>query len=243
MSREVSIQVFLALLEEIMLILASQSKYRKKLMRDFGLRFKAMKPDLDEAQIKKEWFQAWRLKNKNQKLKLSDYKKLAVHLAQKKALSVSIQTAQNPTFVIGSDQIAVLGSEQLSKPGTLQKAQKQLLKMRGKTHSLVTAVCVVCYKNKKTTFQQAVVTATIKMKKFTTAEMKWTLLKDHPIDCAGSYKLEKSGLRLIESLKVADFTAIVGLPMIQTARLLSLLGYSDLPSPSKSQKSRKAEAN
>ena len=48
---------------------------------------------------------------------------------------------------------------------------------------------------------------------------------DEPFDCAGSYKIEKHGIRLFEKIETQDFTAIQGLPLLQLTKTLEQLGY------------------
>jgi septum formation protein len=47
---------------------------------------------------------------------------------------------------------------------------------------------------------------------------------DRPTDCAGSYKIEAAGVSLFAKIETDDFTAITGLPLIATVRMLEELG-------------------
>jgi septum formation protein len=51
---------------------------------------------------------------------------------------------------------------------------------------------------------------------------------DHPVDCAGSYKIEGRGIVLFERIEADDFTAITGLPLLALTRILVELGV-DVP--------------
>lgn len=220
-----------------MIILASQSPYRKKLLKDFGLRFQTEKPRIDEQLLKNVW------EDQNGRPQtFDDFVEMTSFLALKKAESVALLfalkknvTRSKPAFIIGSDQMAVVkrGNRfiKLDKPGSYVRAEKSLWSLRGTTHHLVTAVSVVKVSSGASTQQEftlesqtARVIANIKMRKFDRREMLETLKLDHPIDCAGAYKMEKSGLRLVEAIEVSDFTSIVGLPLIATARLLRQAG-------------------
>lgn len=191
-----------------MLILASGSPYRKKQLSDLGLDFEAVKPSLDEDALKASWVG----KNKG-KMTLEKSKKLAAHLACEKAKSL----ARDGAIVIGSDQLAFFGGEILGKPGSFERAFSQLKRMRGRTHSLVTAVSLSYGRGKTVT---KVVVAQVKMVKASDQEIKRMLEFDQPYDCAGAYKLESAGPMLIESIRVSDLTSIVGLPVLTTLELL-----------------------
>lgn len=191
-----------------MLILASGSPYRKKQLSDLGLVFKSVQPSLHEDQAKTEW----QKKNRG-RMTLAKSKKLAGFLSAEKAKSV----AQSGDIVIGSDQLVFFNGEILGKPGNFDRAFSQLKKMRGRTHSLVTAVSLWYGRGKVVT---KVVVAQVKMIKASDEEIRRMLMFDKPFDCAGAYKIESAGLTLIESIRVSDSTAIMGLPVLTTLAML-----------------------
>lgn len=180
-------------------ILASQSPYRQKQLTDFGLEFRAESPLIDEERLKQ---------------KRMNPARLARFLAEAKAKSL---TARHPdAAIIGADQMVVLKKKILGKPGTRQKAIEQLQKLSGQTHSLVTAVAVA----RGNKVYSDVVVAKIKMRRLTRDEILASIYRDSPLDCAGSYKLEKSGLSLVEKISVSDPSALMGLPLVALHRLL-----------------------
>lgn len=144
---------------------------------------------------------------------LSKSKNLAAFLAAEKAKSL----AKPADIVIGSDQLVYFNGEILGKPGSFDRAFSQLKKMAGKTHSLVTAVSL-CYGRGKIVTK--VVLAQVKMNKSSDEEIRRSLIFDKPFDCAGAYKIESAGPTLIESIRVSDSTAIVGLPILTTLAML-----------------------
>lgn len=204
-----------------MLILASRSKYRRKILKDFGLRFSAKTAAVNEDELKNRYHK----KNKGPK-GIKYFSDLAIYLAEHKAHAVAKDLSlKKNAYIIGSDQIAVFNQTSLNKPKTYKKAFLQLKKMRGKTHFLVTSVCIIKKTSEIFRFQSGVVVAEIKMRNYSNQEIHNTLKKDAPFDCAGAYKIEKSGLQLIEKVKVDDFSSIVGLPLIKTYKYLTDLGY------------------
>jgi len=107
------------------LILGSTSRYRRELLERLKLRFDVAAPEVDEAPLPGEAPHA-----------------LALRLAIAKAQAVA---ARHPhAIVIGSDQVADLAGEPLGKPGTHDKAVRQLARMSGQTVVFHTAVAVVC---------------------------------------------------------------------------------------------------
>jgi septum formation protein len=126
--------------------------------------------------------------------------------------------------VIGGDQVAALDSEILGKPGSFEKACEQLMKMQGRTHRLITALHVV-----HGGIGHPILDITeIEMRPLTRAQIENYVRRDQPLDCAGSYKIEKSGLVLVRDLRTKDFSSIQGVPLIALTNLLEKLGYQIL---------------
>ena len=187
------------------LILASTSKYRRELLERLRVPFRCVAPTVDEAA-------------EAAKLSTSDPALLAGHLARLKAQDVATREPQ--AITIGSDQVCAYRGQILHKPGTAEKAREQLQQLQGKQYELLTAVSV---------FQgREVVTWVVKthlfMRKLSKDEIARYIAADEPLDCAGSYKIESLGISLFESIQGSDHTAIIGLPLIQTAQVLRELG-------------------
>ena len=190
------------------LILASQSPYRKAILSRVGLKFISQSPKVDEEALKQSGPQ-----------KAYD---LCLYLADKKAESISIR--QPYDVVIGSDQMAVLNDVKIDKPGNMEKAFAQLKALSGQEHELLTAMAV--YHQGQCAKEVSV--SKIRLRNLTDDEIRISLEKDRPFDCAGSYKIEKSGLWLIESLKTEDPSSIEGLSVMTLYRLLEKLKINPL---------------
>lgn len=188
------------------IILASSSKYRKELLTKLGIKFKAISPDINEDIIKES--------------KDIDFSQKAVKLATEKANA--IYKNHPDSLVIGSDQICHNDNEIFSKSGSIDRSFEILTSLNGKTHYLTTAYCI---KTANETITHTNIT-TLKMRKLSDLQIKNYLNLDKPIDCAGSYKLEQNGISLFESVQTDDYTAIIGLPIIQLGNDLSQLGIS-----------------
>lgn len=186
------------------LILASTSKYRQALLSQLGWDFHAISPGVDEDQLK------------NQGLSPTQ---LALELSRLKALAVF---QKNPnSCVIGSDQVCMFNGEILGKPVSIEKATAQLKKMQGHHHELITAV-TICSPVGEIQFHNRTV---LHMRPLSLAQIQSYIELDLPLDCAGSYKLESSGIKLFEKIEMDDHTSIIGLPLIQLNNHLLKMGY------------------
>ncbi len=189
------------------LILASTSRYRRELLQRLRLPFDVVSPEVDEAPLPGEAPGA-----------------LATRLALAKAEAVA---ARHPlAVVIGSDQVADLNGEALGKPGSHERATEQLRRMRGQSVIFHTAVAVVRHASQHV--QQDEAPVQVQFRQLTDAEIQRYLLIEQPYDCAGSAKCETLGIALLDAIHSDDPTALVGLPLIRTGRLLRAAGLDPL---------------
>ena len=145
---------------------------------------------------------------------------LAQRLAHAKAAAVA---GLHPrACVIGSDQVAELDGQALGKPGDPARAMAQLRRMSGHAVRFHTGVCVIrgqhCW--------QALDTTTVHFRQLSDPEIARYLAAEQPHDCAGSFKAEGLGISLFDAIQSQDPTALVGLPLIATARLLREAGFA-----------------
>ncbi|SFM09377.1 Maf family nucleotide pyrophosphatase [Variovorax sp. OV329] len=192
-------------MQERTVILASTSRYRRELMNRLKLPFEVHSPEVDETPLPGETPSA-----------------LAQRLALAKAQAVAQRFPQ--AVVIGSDQVADLHGESLGKPGTHHRAVEQLRRMRGQTLIFQTAVAVVC---QATGFQQQdIAPVRVVFRDLGDAAIEAYLQAEQPFDCAGSAKSEGLGIALLEAIDSDDPSALVGLPLIRTCRMLRAAGVS-----------------
>ncbi len=185
------------------LILGSTSPYRRELLARLRIPFEVAAPDVDETPHPSE-----------------TPLQLACRLAMEKARAVA---AQFPAcVVIGSDQVADLDGQTLGKPGNHARATAQLQQMRGKTVIFQTAIAVVCL---ETGFAQMdLAQVKVRFRELSDAEIEVYLKAETPYDCAGSAKSEGLGIALLNSIENDDPTALVGLPLIRTCRMIQDAG-------------------
>ena len=185
------------------LVLGSTSPYRRELLQRLRIKFSVLAPDVDEIPQPGEAPRA-----------------LALRLALAKAHAVAAQ--QPEAVVIGSDQVADLAGQALGKPGTHERALAQLRQMSGHSVVFQTAVAVVC---QATGFEQVDLAAvTVRFRDLSDAEIERYLRAEQPYDCAGSAKSEGLGISLLDAIDSDDPTALVGLPLIRTCRMLRAAG-------------------
>lgn len=195
-------------MEQPTLLLASTSIYRRDLLQKLGIPFVTAAPLIDEE------------KEKDPRLAP---RALAEHLAELKTRSLA-----NPKhLVLGGDQLVSFEGKILGKPGTKKRAVEMLMAMSGKTHELITAICLLKHDG---TLLKHVDHTIIRFKTLTPAQIERCVDRDNPVDCAGSYKMESFGIALVEELQTQDFTAIQGLPLIALSRMLKECGIEVLTS-------------
>ncbi len=189
------------------IILASSSPYRKELLSRILDDFECISPDIDETPFPDE-----------------EPIEHVARLAEQKALAVAIKHPD--AIVIGSDQICVLDGQILGKPGNQENAIKQLSACSGKSVYFYTSLCVA--KGTSEPNDITVVTTKVTFRDLTSEQIKNYIEKENPIDCAGSFKCEGLGIALFEAIESKDPTTLIGLPLIETRKKLSLFGIDPL---------------
>jgi septum formation protein len=184
-------------------ILASTSRYRRELLSRLRLPFDVQPPDVDETPRAGETPRA-----------------LAERLALEKANAVAARFPE--AVVIGSDQVADLAGEALGKPGDHARATTQLRRMRGQTLVFQTAVAVVC--RASGFVQRDLAPVRVVFRDLGDDAIERYLQAEQPYDCAGSAKSEGLGIALLDAIDSDDPTALVGLPLIRTCRMLRAAG-------------------
>lgn len=182
-----------------MLILASASGVRARLLREAGVRFGVRPADFDEDAVKKDL-----------RGRAVENEAMASALAEAKALNVSAASPQN--LVLGCDQVLVCGDRMFDKPHDTPEARENLQFLRGRTHSLITA-CVLAEAGRPVWQYQE--RANLAMREFSDSFLE-SYLKDEGatvLSSVGCYQLEGRGAQLFERVE-GDFFAILGLPMI-----------------------------
>ena len=184
------------------ILLASSSPYRRELLQKLAAPFTWQAPDIDESPLINEQPAA-----------------LVQRLALEKARAIR---PSQPSWVIGSDQVAVCGEHILTKPHTFERAFEQLSLMSANKVQFVTGLCLL--NSKDDTFQVDVEVVTVFFRKLSDAMIKAYLDLEKPFDCAASFKFEAHGICLIEHIEARDPHAIIGLPLIRLLDMFATAG-------------------
>ncbi|MCW8836180.1 MAG: Maf family nucleotide pyrophosphatase [Rhodospirillales bacterium] len=186
------------------LVLASASSARARLLTEAGLIFSQAPAHVDESAIKDEMA-----------ARGTPPEDVAMALSEKKALKTG---AEHPgTVVIGADQMLECGGRLYDKPMNRDDARRQLRALRGNTHRLISAVCIV---QEETVLWRHVDHARMTMRNFSDGFLEQYLERagQAVLGSVGVYHLEGLGMQLFEKVD-GDYFTVLGLPM------LPLLGY------------------
>nr|WP_255216072.1 nucleoside triphosphate pyrophosphatase [Pseudenhygromyxa sp. WMMC2535] len=199
------------------MILASTSRWRAELLARLELDFESLAPDFDERAHDGRFAE----------LGPRDF---ALLLARGKAESLVAKLGARAAWVLAADQIAVLdegaGPVLLHKPGSAAKAVAQLMRLRGRSHSLVTAVVLARVAGGRVVGEPtwAIDEQRLTMRSFAEAEAADYVARHRPVDSVGAYHIEDAGIRLFERIEGEDYTGIIGLPLLAVCRLLRAQG-------------------
>ena len=188
----------------IQLILASASPRRKELLDQINVRYQVYPVDLDESPLPNE-------------KPLAYVQRLA---AEKSAACVAALKTELP--VLAADTSVILGDMIMGKPQTQADAVAMLSQLSGKTHQVYSAISL-----RGREHSQAVSITEVTFRRLTEREIISYWDTGEPIDKAGSYAVQGIGGIFVKSI-VGSFSGVVGLPLFETAELLSKQGIEFL---------------
>ena len=186
-------------------ILASNSKVRKKILDENGIESKVFPSNLDEEAVKESLIK----ENANPEI-------ISKNLAELKANKISQKS--NGAIVLGADSIIDLEGDIISKPSSREEALKILQKLNGKKHYLISSVCIS--KNGSMIWNYTD-KAALTMKKITTEDLKLYLAKinDEALYAYNVYQIEGHGRHLFSKIE-GDENTIMGLPVEKIKKYL-----------------------
>lgn len=190
-----------------MILLASGSAIRRKLLEDAGVAVEATPARVDEIALKRA-------------MEGEAARDVADALAQAKALKVSIKRPE--AMVIGCDQILSHDGRILSKAEDQQELEDQLHRLSGGRHDLISAA-VICEEGRPV--WRAISTARMHM-----APLSAGFIRDYVArnwedvrHSVGGYMIEREGPRLFHNIE-GDYFAVLGLPLLQVLSYLNTRG-------------------
>lgn len=183
------------------LILASASPRRRELLQQIGVPHRVVPVHLDERVLPGE-----------------APREYVARLAREKA-QAGFRQAGGGAPALGSDTAVILDGDILGKPVDEEDGVRTLLRLSGRTHQVMTGVAVV-------KGEQCLVDVVITEVRFVTfdetvARAYWA--SGEPCDKAGSYGIQGLGGVLVDAIN-GSYSAVVGLPLAQTAAILKLFG-------------------
>ena len=173
------------------LILASASPRRSELLGEMGVPFTVVKADIHEVAPEH----------------LSPVETAEIN-AYRKARAVA---KKHPDMlVLGADTVVSLGTEQFAKPADMADAERMLAKLQGRTHLVITGVCLLQLRPYRQRLFAA--STSVTFKKLHLGQIRRYLAKIHPFDKAGSYAIQDEGDLIVKNFQ-GSYSNVVGLPV------------------------------
>ena len=184
--------------------LASRSPRRRELLEQIGVRFRLLEVDVDESRQDGE--------------SARDY----VHrlAEQKAAAGWRSLSAADRAPVLGADTVVVIDGEILGKPADPVDANRMLIRLSGRTHQVLSAVCV-----NDGTPRTRLSRSRVTFRPIDDAERAAYCASAEPLDKAGAYGIQGRAAVFVSALE-GSYSGVMGLPLYETAALLSELGIA-----------------
>jgi len=173
------------------LILASSSPRRSELLREMGVPFTVVKAEVPEVAPEH----------------LSPVETAEIN-AYRKARATA---KKHPDLlVLGADTVVSLGRELFAKPVDMADAERMIAKLQGRTHLVITGVCLLQLRP----YRQRLfaVSTSVTFRKLHLGQIRRYLAKIHPFDKAGSYAIQNDGDLILAGFK-GSYSNVVGLPV------------------------------
>lgn len=181
-------------------ILASKSPRRKQLLHRLLKKFIVESADIDESYPSN--------------IKFSQ---IPISIAQKKAITIQKRHEQD-CCIISADTIVVLNNQVLGKPQSHNEAVQMLKMLSNQTHRVITGVCILKGKTKKTFYS----TTSVTFYDLSEEEIKNYVATNSPFDKAGGYGIQDEGALFVKKIN-GDFYNVMGLPIAKLSRILKQL--------------------
>lgn len=173
------------------LILASGSPRRSELLRQLGMEFRVVTSDAPEVHYGE-----------------LTAREIAQVNAYRKARAVAKKYPDS--LVLGADTLVYLDTILMGKPGSLEHAYEMLEQLQGKTHEVVTAVCLLNLRNhRQRTFTEI---TNVTFRPLDAVAIRRYLTMVDPLDKAGAYAIQEQGDLIVEKI-AGSYTNVVGLPV------------------------------
>ncbi|AFK70524.1 Maf family protein [Pseudomonas plecoglossicida] len=185
------------------LYLASGSPRRRELLTQIGVPFIVISAPIDESPLPSESAPAY-----------------VERLARAKA-AAGLARVDGPAVVLGADTAVVLDGRILGKPENREDALAMLADLSGREHQVLTAVAL----DDGQRVHSFCVTSTVRFRAISTDEAQRYWASGEPADKAGGYAVQGLGAVFVTGLS-GSYSAVVGLPLCETADLLGQFGIA-----------------
>lgn len=189
------------------IILASASPRRRALLENMGIKFTVFRSSLDEDRHM--------FVHRNKKPAA-----LAIALAYSKAEDVSRRINGNGV-IIAADTVVVMDDKVIGKPKDEKHAGRILRLLSGKTHKVITGVCLL--KVPDLISHSFSVATNVTMLDMTDSDIQWYVGTGEPMDKAGAYGIQGLGGLFVKKIN-GSYTNVVGLPLTELLGGLKKLG-------------------
>jgi septum formation protein len=191
-----------------MLILASASPRRQELLRSANILFTAKPTDIPEDARPGE-----------------AARDCAERLAREKAMAIA--HLYPDAFVLGADTIVVVDGEMLGKPRDPADAARMLRLLSGRSHQVITGVCLAepYSGNALQQMRTASETTLVTFEPLTEEDIQYYITTREPMDKAGAYAIQGMASRWVSRIE-GDYSNVVGLPVPLVYRLLREHGFT-----------------
>ena len=173
------------------IILASASPRRAELLRKTGLKFRVVPSDAPEVH--------------HEQLTVRE---LCLVNAYRKARVVAKNIPD--ALVLGADTLVCLGTRLFGKPADLAEAEQMLQQLQGRTHQVVTGVCLIhLRRHQQSLFAE---NTSVTFRRLSAKQIRHYLKAIHPLDKAGAYAIQEKGDLIVEKIS-GSYSNVVGLPV------------------------------
>jgi septum formation protein len=183
-----------------MLVLASASPRRQELLRSANIPFEVQPADIDEDPLPNE-----------------PAKACAERLAREKAQAIAQKRSNDA--VLGADTVVVIDNQILNKPVDAADAVRMLRLLSGRTHQVITGVCLIVHGP----CEVASETTSVTMSEISEEEIAAYVVTGEPMDKAGAYAIQGRASCWIPRIE-GDYSNVVGLPVARVYRMLQRAG-------------------
>jgi septum formation protein len=191
-------------------VLASKSASRRLLLENAGIEVEAEPARVDERRLEQQFLEGGAAPGQ-----------VAPLLARAKALDVSARRPK--ALCIGADQTLLLDGSLFHRPDDMNAAAESLGRLAGRTHVLISAVCVAL---ESRVLFEAAPSARLTMRALDEHAIKLYLAAAGPeiLASVGAYQVEGVGINLFEAIE-GDHSTILGLPLLILLRWLRSNGH------------------